>query len=81
MIFVGIFEFTMEHPMIRTGIDTFSAKRSDGLSVSNSRPELNRSGFTGELLFQMLGRFLSGIQGFIEVHLCFFWRDVSDFAV
>ena len=42
---------------------------------------VNRPVFTGELLFQMLGRFLSGIQGFIEVHLCFFWRDVSDFAV
>ena len=39
MIFVGIFEFTMEHPMIRTGIDTLSAKRSDGLSVSNGLVE------------------------------------------
>ena len=39
MIFVGIFEFTMDHPMIRTGIDTLSAKRSDGLSVSNGLVE------------------------------------------
>ena len=39
MIFVGLFEFTMEHPMIHTAIDTLSAKRSDGLSVSNIRLE------------------------------------------
>ena len=39
MIFVGILEFTMEHPMIRTAIDILSAKLSDGLSVSNSRLE------------------------------------------
>ena len=39
MIFIGIFEFTMEHPMIRTAIDTLSAKLFDGLSVSNSRLE------------------------------------------
>ena len=39
MIFVGILQFTMEHPMIRTAIDTLSAKLSDGLSVSNSRLE------------------------------------------
>jgi len=42
---------------------------------------MNRPGFTGELLVQMLGCFFSGIQGFIEVLLCFLRRDVSDFAV
>ena len=39
MIFVVILEFTMDHPMIRTALDTLSAKLSDGLSVSNSRLE------------------------------------------
>ena len=39
MIFVGNFEFTMEHPMIRIAIDTLSAKLFDGLSLSNSRLE------------------------------------------
>ena len=42
---------------------------------------LNRRGFTVELLVQMLGCFFSGVQGLIEVLLCFFQRDVSDFAV
>lgn len=42
---------------------------------------LNRPGFTGELLFQMLGCFFSGIQGLMELLLCFLRRDVSDFAV
>lgn len=43
--------------------------------------DLNRPGFTGECLVQLLGRFFSGIQGLIEILLCFFRRDVSDFAV
>ena len=42
---------------------------------------LNRPGFSGELLVQMLGCFFCGFQGFIEVLLCFLRRDVSDFAV
>ena len=39
MIFVGILQFTIEHPMIRKAIDTLSAKLSDGLALSNSRLE------------------------------------------
>jgi hypothetical protein len=43
--------------------------------------DLNRPGFTGERLVQMLSRFFRGVQGFVEVHLCFLRRDVSDFTV
>ena len=39
MIFIVLLEFTMDHPMIRTAIDTLSAQLSDGLSLSNSRLE------------------------------------------
>ncbi len=46
-----------------------------------SEPVLNRPGFTGELLVQILSCFFSGIQGFIEVLLCFMGGDVIDFAV
>jgi hypothetical protein len=42
---------------------------------------LNCPVFTGELLAQILSCFFIGIQGFIEVLLCFMWRDVTDFAV
>ena len=42
---------------------------------------MNRPGFTGELLVQLLGCFFCGIQGIIVVLLCFLRRDVSDFAV
>ena len=39
---------------------------------------MNRPGFTGELLFQMLGCIFIHVQGFIEVLLCFLRRDVSE---
>ncbi len=39
MVFVGILQFMMEHPMIRKAINTLSTKLSDGLSLSNSRLE------------------------------------------
>jgi hypothetical protein len=47
----------------------------------NDLANLNCPVFTGELLVQILSCFFIGIQGFIEVLLCFMWRDVTDFAV
>lgn len=47
-------------------------------AVDGKSNELNRAGFTGEVLSQML-RGLSGlVQDCIEVFLCFIWGDVSD---
>ena len=43
--------------------------------------ELNRPGFTGERLVQILGCFFMCVQGFIEHLLCFVRRDISDGAV
>ena len=42
---------------------------------------LNRPGFTGGCLAQMLGCIFGFIQAFIESFLCFLWRDVSDGTV
>ena len=42
---------------------------------------LNRPGFTGEDLVQMLGCFFMFVQGFIEELLCFVRRDIADGAV
>jgi hypothetical protein len=47
----------------------------------NDLANLNLPVFAGELLVQILSCFFIGIQGFIEVLLCFMWRDVTDFAV
>ena len=43
--------------------------------------EMNRPGFAGELLVQILGCFFSRVEGFVEILFCFLWRDVSDFTV
>lgn len=51
------------------------------LLIIKRKTSLNRPGFTGELLVQMLGCFFIRVQGLIEVLLCFLRRDVSDFAV
>ena len=42
---------------------------------------VNRPGFTGERLVQILGCFFMCVQGFIEHLLCFVRRDISDGAV
>ena len=52
-----------------------------GRQIARDFGNLNRPGFTGELLVQILSYFFSGIQGFIEVLLCFMRRDITDFAV
>ena len=45
------------------------------------RTALNRPGFTGECLVQLLGRFSCDIQGLVVVLLSFLRRDIADFRV
>ena len=42
---------------------------------------VNRPGFAGECLVQLLGRFFGGVQGLIIFLLSFLRRDVADFRV
>ena len=51
------------------------------LAFQRLQRDLNRPGFAGELLVQILGCFFSRVQGFVEILFCFLWRDVSDFTV
>ena len=51
------------------------------IDILNQQGSLNRPGFTGERLVQILGCFFMCVQGFIEHLLCFVRRDISDGAV
>ena len=53
----------------------------DGHQRRRNHNNLNRPGFTGERLVQILGCFFMGVQGFIEHLLCFMRCDISDGAV
>ena len=50
-------------------------------TVGTYLARVNRPGFIGGFLVEILGCFFSGIQGLIMFLLCFLRRDVADFAV
>ena len=63
-------------------IDLLCLDSSGGLVVVElKKGKMNRPGFTGERLVQILGCFFMCVQGFIEHLLCFVRRDISDGAV
>ena len=55
------------------------SQKSDQMEIPNVN--MNRAGFTGEQLVQLLGRFLGGVQDLIEVLLSFLRRDIADFRM
>jgi hypothetical protein len=77
-------EFSTEY---ETQVSAIADLFTKALAASEASEEgeligaLNRPGFTGGRLAQMLGCIFGLVQAFIESFLRFVWRDVSDGTV